>query len=232
MDIKHIVFQTLGLLFPARCPGCNKITQRYELFCDNCLAEIKTIKNQCRGCGNPQNHCCCAKNKIKLNIVSPFRYDGVISTAIQRFKFNGEKIIVQALVPQMIKSIKQGFPDVSFDFVTYVPQTDKRLRERGFNQSAILAKSCAKELGLPCNNVLIKTRNTKDQHTLKAKDRISNLKGAFSIEGKADINGKTVLLCDDIKTTGATLNECSKELLRAGAKEVCCVTAAVVYKDN
>ncbi|MBR3755228.1 MAG: ComF family protein [Clostridia bacterium] len=223
-----LLFHIAGLLFPARCHGCDRIIQRDVFLCDACLKTAERLENPCTGCGKPEGECDCGKNKFTLNITAPFAYSGSIVSAIYRFKFGGDRNVHAYLAEYMAESVKEKFDGVGFDFVTCVPQTARRKRQRGYNQSALLAKSCAKLLGLPCKEALLKTRNTKDQHKLKAKERAENLKGAFSVNDTSVVSGKTVLLCDDIKTTGATLNECRKTLLKAGAKEVYCVTAAVV----
>lgn len=227
-----LLFHIAGLLFPARCYGCGEIIQRRVFLCDNCLKKAERLENPCTGCGKPEGECDCGKNKFTLNITAPFAYTGSVVEAIHRFKFGGERNAHAFLAEYMAESVKERFGGVELDLVTCVPQTARRKRQRGYNQSALLAKSCAKLLGLPCKEALLKTRNTKDQHKLKAKERAENLKGAFSVNDTSVIDGKTVLLCDDIKTTGATLNECRKTLLKAGAKEVYCVTAAVVTDNN
>ncbi len=227
----RLLFHIVGLLFPARCHGCDRIVQRDVFLCDACLETVERLENPCTGCGKPAGECDCGRNKFKLNITAPLAYTGSVVTAIHRFKFGGEKNLHRYFADYMAESVRARFGEVAFDLVTCVPQTARRKRQRGYNQSALLAKSCAKLLGLPCKEALLKTRNTKDQHKLKAKERAENLKGAFSVNDMSVIDGKTVLLCDDIKTTGATLNECRKTLIEAGAKEVYCVTAAVVT-DN
>ena len=227
-----LLFHIVGLLFPARCHGCDRIIQRDVFLCDACLETAERLENPCTGCGKPEGECECGRYNFKLNITAPFAYTGSIVEAIHRFKFGGDRNVHTFLAGYMAESAKEKFSGVEFDLVTCVPQTARRKRQRGYNQSALLAKGCAKQLGLPCKEALLKTRNTKDQHKLKAKERAENLKGAFSVNDTSVINGKTVLLCDDIKTTGATLNECRKTLLKAGAKEVYCVTAAVVTDNN
>lgn len=223
-----LLFYISGLLFPARCHGCDRIIQRDAFLCDNCVEKVERLENPCTGCGKPEGECDCGRNGFRLNITAPFAYTGCIVAAIHRFKFGGDRNAHAHLAGYMAESVKEKFSGIEFDFVTCVPQTARRKRRRGYNQSALLAKGCAKLLGLPCKEALLKTRNTKDQHKLKAKERAENLKGAFSVNDTSVVKGKTVLLCDDIKTTGATLNECRKTLIKAGAKEVYCVTAAVV----
>ena len=108
----------------------------------------------------------------------------------------------------------------------------KKLK-RGFNQSEVLAKNISKILKIPiCNDALIAARKTKIQHTLTKDERFKNVRGKFIANKKHDLTGKTVLLVDDIKTTGATLDECAKQLLSLGADEVYCVTGLMTPKNK
>lgn len=170
----------------------------------------------------------CSRSKFKLQLTAPFVYKDNLAYAVQRFKFQDETNLSEYFAKEICASVNLNFSEKQFDFVTCVPLTKKKLRKRGYNQSELLAKDCAKLLGTDFENALIKSRDTTDQHELKAKERLKNLKDAFEVNKSVDINGKTVLLCDDIKTTGATLYECRKTLIKAGAKDVFCACIAVV----
>jgi len=111
------------------------------------------------------------------------------------------------------------------DMVLPVPLYKKRLRERGFNQSALLGKYVAKRLGRPLNLYsLIRNRDTRPQVGLSAKERKKNIRNAFEIREQGVIKGRRVLLIDDVFTTGATARECSKVLRKAGAQEIFVIT--------
>ncbi len=224
-----LFFHIISLLFPARCPICNKIVQRQNFLCPECSSAAERIENPCHGCGREKTQCACGKSKFNLQLAAPFSYKGNIKSAIHRFKFQEETELSEFFGSEIAKTVEKHFRQVPFDVVTCVPQTKKRKRERGYNQSALLAKEAASALTLEFKEtLLIKTRDTADQHGLKGKERINNLKNAFSVAENIDIKGKTILLCDDIKTTGATLNECRKTLLKSGAKAVYCAVIAVV----
>ena len=110
------------------------------------------------------------------------------------------------------------------DGVTWVPMSPQKLRRRGYNQSELLAKAVAKELGLPAWNLLEQVRETDTQHSLTRAQRADNVRGAY--RAKSATLGKRVLLVDDIVTTGATLRACAQGLYGAGAQKVCAVCAA------
>jgi competence protein ComFC len=108
-----------------------------------------------------------------------------------------------------------------------VPLHIRRLRERGFNQALLLVKELSKRAGIPYQErVLRKIKDTPVQSTLKKRERSKNLKGAFQVQDQESIKGKAVVLVDDVYTTGATVNECSRALLAAGAKQVAVLTVA------
>ncbi|MBR6620388.1 MAG: ComF family protein [Clostridia bacterium] len=224
----NFLFHFFGLLFPARCPVCDEVTQRRSRLCEACEKTVERIEEPCPGCGREKSECMCSRSDFKLQLVAPFVYKDDLALAIRRFKFNDELILSEYFAKEMCAAVSKEYLEKKFDFVACVPLTKKKRNKRGYNQSELLAKDCAKLLGTVFENALIKSRDTTDQHELKAKERLKNLKDAFEVNKSVEIKGKTVLLCDDIKTTGATLYECRKALIKAGAKDVCCVCIAVV----
>lgn len=155
-------------------------------------------------------------------------YDEAVRRCIHRFKFKGERNIYKPLAQLMVKTFYERFFDKSFDYITYVPMYPKRERERGFNQSQLLAKEIAKAVNIPlAEDMLVKIFDTNSQHECNASERTGNLIGVFDLNTEYDIAGKNILLIDDIKTTGATLNECGKMLYLYDANSVICLTAAL-----
>ena len=112
------------------------------------------------------------------------------------------------------------------DKIAFVPLSKGGVYKRGFNQSEILALNLSKEFSIPVAKILEKTRRTHRQNELARDERLSNLAGAFRIKSNTSINGLTILLIDDVMTTGATLSECAGTLKASGAKEVRCFTLA------
>jgi ComF family protein len=147
-------------------------------------------------------------------------YEGVLAEAINQFKFHAVKRLSKPLGTLLIGLF---FPQV--DCIVPVPLTIKRLRERGFNQSLLIARFVSKETGIPLlMDVLRKKKDTLPQLGLSAKERRLNIKNAFEIVGT--IKGLRILLVDDVMTTGATVSECSRQLLKAFAQEVFVLTLA------
>ena len=129
--------------------------------------------------------------------------------------------------------LKKNFAGVQFDFVCCVPLSESSLKRRGYNQSALLAKEIAKELGMPFEEKLLsRPFQGKEQKTLGGIERFGGVIGAFDCAENKITENAAVLLCDDISTTGATLNECAKLLLLRGADKVYCVSAAITKKED
>jgi len=124
----------------------------------------------------------------------------------------------------MAEKVLELFPNVESDVVTAVPMSRRKRGVKGFDHAEILAKAVASELGVEYRRMLAKVKKNKEQHTLSAKERFSNVKGVYVAR---ENNYKNVLLIDDIKTTGATIDECSRQLMLAGTENVYCSTAVI-----
>lgn len=216
-------------LFPNRCISCGEIIEREEFLCEYCyeMIELVDIAKICVGCGLYKKDCQC-KNRVHhyAGAVAPFENDGVAQQAMYRFKFkkvaNGSKFFAN----EMAKIIKTLYSDIAFDGIVYVPMHPIKQLNRGFNQSEMLARHLAKILKVKLyDRVLSVKRFRKTQHNLPIKERFQNVKGLYSFN--YEVTGKTILLVDDIKTTGATLDECAKQLLLAGADNVYCVCGLI-----
>ncbi len=226
MSLKNVITR---IFFPLKCPLCGEIVPVSDEVCSCCRGELRKISHDyCIHCGADYKKCSCAVDEKTLDSVAGVcYYSGLSKWQIALFKFAGQKKLAESLSLEMSERAAEVFSDVSFDCVTFVPISEKSYKARGFNQSELLAKGVAERLFIPLERTLIKVKETEPQHTLNAKDRLSNLDGAFTLSEGVCVKGKTMLLCDDIKTTGATLGECADELYKNGAKKVCCLVYAV-----
>ena len=152
--------------------------------------------------------------------------------AVLRMKYAVNYQSAEYLAEKMADCVRERYCDVQFDEIAFVPFSKKQKRIREENQSEMLATELGKLLGLPVRSYLVKLYDTRQQHTLKESLRSGNVLGIFDVDDKEHSpEGKTILLCDDVKTTGATLNECAKMLRLAGAKDVKCVAATITKKQ-
>lgn len=214
-----------------RCVNCGKDEFDGLGFCSDCLKDVhfnngKTCKRCGVGIDGDEDFCGnCAFEKVYFDkSYAVFDYDGAVQHAIWQMKFRGKgrsaKIFAKYLVYYAVKH------NLVFDAVCYPPMSKKSLRRRFYNHSGLLARyfcdimDCSE---LYCD-ALVKVKETERQEQLNKQDRKENLIGAYKIN--ADIKGKRVLVIDDVKTTGATLNECAKVLKRAGAVEVIGLTVS------
>ncbi|MBR6567931.1 MAG: ComF family protein [Clostridia bacterium] len=223
------------IFFPERCPLCGKTLKINEEFCLCCGSdEVRLSDSCCESCGKEKEMCSCDTPYTTplSHITGVFSYDGIIRNKLIFFKFGGRKSLYRYFGDCLAERVATAYAERDFDTVTFVPSSEERLKERGYNPSRLIAERAAKKLFLPCEELLLKSKDTEKQHTLKAKARMTNIKGSVSPKGNIDLKGKTVLLCDDIKTTGATLRECEEVLLKLGADEVFCATVAITSNLN
>ncbi len=215
--------------FPNMCASCRAIIDEGEFLCDYCYSMLEVPKGEkiCSKCGCVKYLCQCKNRKFYFDFVtSPYYNVTVAQNAMYSLKFGRNIPVARFFAERMSIAVKQNFFDTSFDFVAFVPMTPSSKRARGFNQSEVLARQIAEILQLPLKSDLLYSRRKKrPQHKTPLKKRFANVKDNY--KSNASINGKTILLVDDIKTTGATLNECSKALKKAGAKKVYCVTGLI-----
>lgn len=229
------------VLFPPRCLGCDEILQPFnrQIFCPACKDKIKFISGSlCLTCGTTfsdspaQSHLCgdCLENKKYFSYArAVFCYETFILNAIHQFKYKRNISIGETLASFMADF---SFPDIDFadySLIIPVPLHIKRLRERGFNQSLILANALEKKRRIPVNFSLLKRRQfTLTQAGSNRKERQQNIRGAFEVRDEKMAAGKNIILIDDVYTTGATINECAKTLVKAGAGKVAVLTLARV----
>lgn len=228
-SIRTAADRLLYSLFPKRCCSCGELITPSEYACVDCSGGITRIYPPvCLHCGMSRDGCICSdKRLIFEHIAAPFIYDGTVRKLLGAFKFDGERDLKEFFAVYMAQTAAREYFDVHFDFVTGVPMTAAEKRKRGYNQSELLAKRVGELLEIEFSGRLLqKTAETQKQHTLTAAERRINLVGAFSAEPKL-VAGKTVLLCDDIKTTGSTLYNCCDILKNAGADAVYCLCAAL-----
>ena len=227
-----------ALCFPPRCLCCDTpmANPATLLFCTDCLAAIDFIKTPlCPCCGRAfpdaagDNHLCgnCLTKPPHFNSARAVaHYHQPLADAIHAFKYNGKTYGLASLA----KLAEQIEPPVAqTDLIIPVPLHPKRLRERGFNQSLLMARAFfphAQHKIKP--ELLIRHKWTEPQTALSGINRRRNLKGSFSVTNPTQLKNKSVLLIDDVFTTGSTANECARILKKGGASKIHVLTLARV----
>jgi competence protein ComFC len=210
------------LLFPPRCVFCSEIIPPGTQICENCE---KTVLPE----GTIRNFQLHSPNSV-VPCAALFSYEGKVRESMLRYKFYGEKRCAQYYAEKLSAFMREAFPGTAFSLVTWVPLSESERKKRSYDQAEWISRLLARELGLPCLPCLKKTGKNRVQHLLRREERAANVHGVYSAIGGSQ-NEKTVLLVDDIVTTGATLSECAAVLLRSGAKEVICAAAAHTDKE-
>lgn len=219
------------LLFPQRCRFCDTVINIDEKICSRCINNKNEITGKiCFQCGCKKEDCVCRGRKHYYKAVAaPYYYDGAAGYAVRNLKFKKIQSFADTLAEDMAACLSERFGECSFDFVTFVPMTAKAVKKRGFNQAKLLAEGVSAITGIPFSDMLVKNAETKEQHMLREYERSGNVLGVYDVRDSVikSVNNARILICDDVKTTGSTLNECAKTLMIAGAAEVFCLTATI-----
>lgn len=233
----------LDILFPKVCPTCATTSLQNDKICQSCLREVRFINDWaiCAKCGVPygyfnnhdksdtnlelenSDHLCgkCIENTYCFEKARSIAvYEGKIRDLIISFKYEGKLAYGNILLEVLKSNFPQDLDD--FDYVVPVPLHIDKLRQREYNQSVILAAGIARYKGVRCDRFSLKrTRDTVPQIEIRdEKERRRNVRGAFSVESQKRYKGNSVLLIDDVFTSGSTSDECSKILLKSGAYKV------------
>lgn len=222
-------------LYPEDCTcdvcGAELVDETRVRLCSKCVDTLPFVgEHICQYCGMPLkdesdycNRCQYSKHEFTKNR-APLVYDGDVKKMVYALKYNKKKYIAQTLGALMSDTFLKH--NMSADIIVFVPMTQQEEKNRGFNQSELLALEVGRRLDLPVLPALVKVRSTSQQKELKGKDRATNLEGAFACVFE-QVKNRRILLIDDIFTTGATANECTKVLLKAKARDVSVLTAAI-----
>ncbi len=198
------------LIFPPRCPYCDELTLRGVEACEKCAPSLD-VEPHFRELEN--GVICC----------SAFRYEGVFKKAVINYKYNEHRQYCKPFALTCSRLVERLLQSDEFTVCTSVPSYHDLSGER-FDQVHSIASRSAKLCGLEYRRLLRQTKRKEFQHSLGEKERCRNVKGIYEASGEDLIRGESVILFDDVVTTGSTLNACSDILLKAGAEKVVCVT--------
>jgi len=241
----NVLKQLTQIIYPPRCVICGDFLWQAPFdagdlpnsICRECTLGFSPINAPfCTICGMPfgsdriENHPCedCLRTKPFFQAAyAPYRYEGPILGAVKRIKYGQKTFVADAVGPLLAEFVKTRFMPLEPFLTMPVPLHPKRLRERGFNQSLLLAKHIATGINGELDFLsLTRTKYTIPQTTLSKKERRKNVQNAFFLRTPDAVKKKNILLVDDVATTGNTLNECARVLTLGGAKAVFCVTLA------
>lgn len=228
--------EALRIVLPAWCVGCREPLpwrDRTASCCGACWDSLPRIdRPKCSSCalplppGSAGAYCLgCAADPLPLDWCEAWgEYRGTLERLLQALKFERHDFLdgaLAGLLEETLRSRGEG----AFDFLAGVPMSPARQRRRGYNQSELLARALSYRLGVPCDMRLLMRRGERaTQSTLPKRERAANVRGAFAASPLA--KGKSILIVDDICTTGETLRACAAALQGAGAARVCAIAVA------
>ena len=219
------------LLYPPKCIVCDEPILSYG-YCQQCKGKIVPIsETMCLQCGCESKFCECKKRIYHFDgITTPYFNEEYARQAVYDLKFSRKFNCVKPFSKEMAKCIKKSYGLENIDLICCVPASKKTMYERGFNQSDLFAKEISEILNIEYNaNLLVKKSKTKTQHRIRnIEDRFANVRDGY--KSVFDLKGKNILLVDDIKTTGASLDECARQLKFSGAENVYSVVALITRK--
>ncbi len=233
MERKRVsVFAKVADFFlPSHCFGCSRSTKNGAVICDDCYNAIEKLGSRvCDVCGHTDKKCECDKVVFHYSaMVVPFKNEGVAQRGIYRLKFARGEACADFYIHHMVQRLIDREVDLNFDGVVYVPSKLIKTVERGYNVSKVLAQGVADKIGVKLlKNVIKRSFGSEIQHKdMNRQQRFDN--GYKSYKCAKAVSGR-ILLVDDIKTTGATLEACSRALLMSGADQVVCLTALLGEK--
>jgi len=242
--MRALIERCLQFLLPPQCHCCEKFLEEGQQgICPDCLSKIRWIEPPlCTLCGVPflssevENHpcgACLTRGKYFTMARAVGYYEGPLREAIHRWKYEEKSYLTLFFGEKLAEGFCRYWDPQSFDLIIPVPLHSKRLRERGFNQALLLVKELSRRTQIPYSKRLLQKRIlTPPQVNLSGGEREKGVRGSFHIQRDEEIEGKSILLVDDVYTTGATVNECSKVLLKAGAERVDVLTIAHAIKNS
>jgi len=212
MKLKTSQIERLWLwFFPRRCVWCMGVTEPEHMLCADCQTmQAQRFAPELMQCS-------------QIPLVCVFTYHSRARRILLNVKFHGGRKNIHSIGFAMADALREAaLADETWLFCA-VPMTQRQLKIRAFNQSELLAKTAARWFDAPYAQLLRKTRETQTQHDLPAPERAGNVANAYAVAQPGLVKNKKIVLCDDICTTGATMQECARALQDAGAQQVICL---------
>lgn len=200
----------LNFLFPPACSVCGKLDKNW--LCPKCEKRVERLEKSC---------VVQIENKKYEKLLYLFQYESLVRKLILRYKFSNKAYLNHFFANRIAQNEQNSRLLKEYDMIIPVPMHKKKMQKRGYNQTELVANELEKSLGIPMRkDILSKVVNTTTQSKLGGKARQSNIQHAFFIKNDVEVENKKIILLDDIYTTGATSEECSRVLKEAGAKEI------------
>ena len=205
------------IIFPPlqECSLCHgEIAEEIDIgLCPKCQAQLQTLKKG-------------TVPFFEMGHRALFAYEGAGKELVLNYKYRFQPSLAEVFADMWVEQGMHLFPCQSEPVIAYVPMTLRREKERGFHSSLCLAEALSKRSQIPLVHALVKQKQPPEQHHLNKEERWQALQGVYGLQKNMDISDRSVLLIDDVYTTGATLHYCTEALKTAGAKMICTLTVA------
>lgn len=231
--LREIFDKVCDIFYPPLCPFCGGVTK--EGICHVCRQSLPYVEEpRCMKCGKPlqkeeQEYCrdCVRTPRAYEQGRSVWTHTGDVPHAVYRFKFHNKRYYAKLFAGEMAEKYGDWISRCSIETIIPVPLHPARRRKRGFNQAELLARELGRQTGIEvCTKAVFRIRNTKPQKELGGRERQENLKDAFAVSRQWK-SPRTVLLIDDIYTTGSTIHRIAKLLKKAGVQKVYFLTISI-----
>ncbi len=227
--IKKIAF---GCLFPSRCGVCDKVIPILDDFCPECEMTLRKVPE------NLADHWATLgavrfNPRVKLYLdgySAPFYFLDGSSKLVKNYKIKKRSELADIISDEMYATFTRVYQDFKIDFICAVPMLDSERRTKGFDHTELLSEKLSQRIDIKYIPALKQIRPKLPQHNLTAALRSKNVRNIYAVAADVSVRGKTILLIDDISTTGASVNECARILKKAGAEKVYCLLACVSGK--
>ena len=219
----------LDFAFPCYCVSCGiPVSSKNNHLCGRCLQSLKKAERGCPVCStlSEEGGCsfCSGRMFYPSKHISLFEYEGAVKGIIHALKFGGIRNVYRVLTPFLTDALEEFGSRI--DIITYVPMNRKKLAAREYNQSELLARRLSEKSGIPVLKLMREKKGSSHQREFSYSARYINVIDRYETLGNNNLKGKSILLIDDVFTTGATVNECSRILLVSGARSVFSLTVA------
>lgn len=229
-DRRDEIISFLDVIFPPKCICCSAILNAGSeiSLCKACAEEIDYYNNCINPLDMPEGISTYCDGMICVG-----KYSEALKNVLRSFKFGSKPQYFRAFGMLLALKVQNTCIHEESNLILPVPMFKSKLKHRGYNQADLMAGYAARVLGIKTrSNLLIKTADTKSQSSLTREERLKNLDGHFTVVDTKAVEGKRILLVDDIITTGSTINECSKALKQAGADIIIAAVIATTRKSN
>lgn len=222
---KRFLENIITAIYPYKCICCGDLLDENDYLCEQCSIDIERVNlnDICLSCGLEKSECVCKYSVFRFkSLIAVFKNTGIARTAYYSYKFAKKQHYSKFFAKELANAINKHYSDIEFDFICSVPSFNKF----NYDHSGFLAKELSKILNIPFRSDLLScVKRGKKQHSSTIRERLKNVDNKYFVNYR--IENKKVLLIDDIKTTGATIDECTRVLLFAGADDVFCATLLV-----